>query len=102
MKLDDFIASKPTFLKLDIEGAEVEALHGARQLLETCRPRMFIELHPQFLPFFKRTTQDFFDAIPRSLYRIYFRPLGETEPFEHDAGDHERMTKPGFLVADPR
>ena len=100
--LDDFVDAKPTFLKLDVEGAEVDALLGARRLLETCRPRMCIEFHPQFLPFFQHSVKDFFDAIPRSLYRIFFKPQGETVLREHHEGDHERVTKPGFVVAEPR
>jgi FkbM family methyltransferase len=102
MKLDDFIDAKPTFLKLDVEGAEVDALWGAREVLEKCRPRVFIEFHPQFLPFFNRTAKDFFDAIPRSHYRVLFRRGGETKFREYEDGDHLQATKPGILIAEPR
>jgi FkbM family methyltransferase len=33
------------WIKLDIEGAEVEALEGATRTLQTFRPRLFIEIH---------------------------------------------------------
>jgi FkbM family methyltransferase len=44
----------PTVIKLDIEGAEILALRGARQLLtEPGKPRaLFIEIHDSFLPGF--------------------------------------------------
>lgn len=37
------------FLKLDIEGAELFALRGARALLEEQRPLVYAELHRQFM-----------------------------------------------------
>jgi FkbM family methyltransferase len=47
--LDDFIAGAPLpdAIKCDVEGAEVEALHGARKLLETSRPWIFCEIHSE-------------------------------------------------------
>ena len=35
----------PHFIKMDIEGAEGEALRGATQMLQTARPTFLIELH---------------------------------------------------------
>lgn len=102
VKIDDFIDAKPTFLKLDVEGAEVDALIGAREVLEKCRPRVFIELHTQYLPCFNRTPKDLFEAIPRQLYRTFFRPDGEAGMREYQDGDHVRVTKPGWIVAEPR
>ena len=46
--LDDFVAEGwpvPTLVKLDIEGAEVEALDGARALLTQHRPTIVCEVH---------------------------------------------------------
>jgi FkbM family methyltransferase len=36
---------RPDFIKMDIEGAEVEALAGADRVLSEARPTMLIELH---------------------------------------------------------
>lgn len=45
--LDDFVADhpEPDVLKLDVEGAEVEVLQGARRLLQRRRPAVVCELH---------------------------------------------------------
>ena len=41
--LDDVVLKDhPTFIKMDIEGAEVEALKGSRRIIEECRPKLAI------------------------------------------------------------
>ena len=48
-KLDDLVASSdlppPGFIKIDIEGAELDALEGASNLVKTVRPTFLIEVH---------------------------------------------------------
>lgn len=39
--------SGPDFIKMDIEGAEGEALRGARKMLEKCRPTILLAVHGQ-------------------------------------------------------
>ena len=36
---------RPDFIKIDIEGWEIEALRGGRNTLTTCRPALFLEMH---------------------------------------------------------
>lgn len=45
VKLDDYIDEKPSFIKLDIEGAELKALQGGERLIRTHRPKMSICLY---------------------------------------------------------
>ena len=43
MAVDDLGCTRLDFLKLDVEGMEAEALEGARQTIERCRPIMMVE-----------------------------------------------------------
>ncbi len=36
-------------MKIDVEGAELDALRGARQTLQLCRPAVHLSLHPNTL-----------------------------------------------------
>lgn len=44
-KIDDEIKGKVTFIKMDIEGAELDALHGAARIIQSQRPRLAICLY---------------------------------------------------------
>ncbi len=43
--LDHLIDEPVDFLKMDIEGAELPALHGATRLLDDCRPILAISIY---------------------------------------------------------
>ncbi|PPT90685.1 FkbM family methyltransferase [Xanthomonas theicola] len=43
--IDDATERTATFIKLEIEGSELKALHGARQTIEKNRPKMAISLY---------------------------------------------------------
>lgn len=45
MRLDDAV-DETNFIKMDVEGAEIEALRGASRLLSECRPVVVLEAHP--------------------------------------------------------
>jgi precorrin-6B methylase 2 len=40
---------RPQFLKIDVEGSELDVLHGARRLLAESRPRLLVEVHSREL-----------------------------------------------------
>jgi FkbM family methyltransferase len=66
LQLDTLLGSfaPPTFVKIDVEGAEVDVLKGATKLLHAVRPRLFIEIGP--------TNQDEATAILRDEgYRLF-------------------------------
>lgn len=39
----------PTAITMDVEGAELEVLTGARETLETHRPKVWVSIHPEFM-----------------------------------------------------
>ena len=46
--LDDFVAAgnpAPNLIKIDVEGAEAQVLFGAKSILNTLRPIIFVEVH---------------------------------------------------------
>jgi FkbM family methyltransferase len=45
----DSVLDRIDFLKVDVEGYEGHVLAGARELLATHRPTLFVEIHPGFL-----------------------------------------------------
>lgn len=49
-RLDDVLASlpdfRPTALRMDVEGGEIQVLEGARQVIATYKPLLFVEFHP--------------------------------------------------------
>lgn len=47
VKLDDFLTVVPTFIKLDVEGAELQVLHGAKNHIKQSKPKMAIALYHQ-------------------------------------------------------
>lgn len=52
IRIDDFCKMKgiyPDIITIDIEGAEVEALKGARETLSTHRPLCYVSVHPEFI-----------------------------------------------------
>jgi FkbM family methyltransferase len=49
VRLDDVVSQKVDYLKLDIEGSELEALLGAHRILTEDRPVIQIEMRPQNL-----------------------------------------------------
>lgn len=65
-------AEAPTVIKIDIEGAEILALQGAKKLLQcTNRPRLlFIEVHPEFLPAFESSVDQVHELLEAYNYKI--------------------------------
>lgn len=45
VRLDDYIEKDPDLVKIDVEGAELNVLKGAEEILEKNRPVLIIEVH---------------------------------------------------------
>jgi len=85
--LDEVVKGRqaPDLIKIDIEGAELLALAGARRLLATKRPALIVELHSEQL------SREFHDAMAQVGYTVTL-PTGEPAV----AGRYDR-----FVVARP-
>jgi FkbM family methyltransferase len=71
-RLDDWAGPAqiaPRLIKIDVEGAELEVLRGALNLLERCHPLLLIEVHGFALPGFGATPDDLIAFLARLGYR---------------------------------
>jgi len=60
----------PDVIKMDIEGAEINALLGARETLIKSKPIIFIEIHPKFLPQYQNTINDVVSFVNDIDYKV--------------------------------
>lgn len=62
VRIDDDIAShhlpRPDFVKIDVEGMELDVLQGMRHLLQTARPELYIEMHGATTDDKRKNTRD--------------------------------------------
>jgi FkbM family methyltransferase len=61
ISLDSYVdqsGEAPSLIKLDVEGFEYELLEGAQNTLQQNKPRLWLELHPDFLKAKGRSWQD--------------------------------------------
>lgn len=60
----DSLARKPLdFIKIDVEGAEMDVLRGARHTLESLKPAVFVEVHPSVLAEADHIVYDFMKSL---------------------------------------
>lgn len=74
--LDDIIKEKVTFIKMDIEGAELKALEGAKNIIKRDQPKLAICLYHKLsdlwnIPFYIH------DLVPE--YKLYVRHHGKNQ-----------------------
>ena len=61
---------KPDLIKIDVEGAEVDVLKGAKNIMHTCKPIIFLSIHPREIAKLGYTDKDLLDVIQSSNYRL--------------------------------
>lgn len=72
LALDDFVAASglsPAFVKMDIEGAEFNALRGMPRLLAEARPVLVLEQSPEDMRCHALLTEAGYEAVDLSTYR---------------------------------
>ncbi|MBD2156181.1 FkbM family methyltransferase [Leptolyngbya sp. FACHB-16] len=72
VRLDDYweMVNRPIHLiKIDVEGAELEVLRGAENLLQRWRPHLLIEVHGFALPAFGSSVEELQDFLTKLGYQ---------------------------------
>jgi hypothetical protein len=70
--LDDYITehTPPDLMKIDIQGAELNALRGATTLLQKYEPIVFVEVHPTMMPLFGATAEEVYGLLAQRGYEV--------------------------------
>ena len=75
-KIDNLVSSNVSYIKMDIEGAELEALKGASKVIFLNTPKMAISVYHR--PDDITTIPLFISSIFHNLYKLYLRHYGTT------------------------
>jgi FkbM family methyltransferase len=87
-RLDDLDLRDVGFMKIDVEGYEVEVIHGARNTIAASRPNMVVEMEERHA---KRPIEDLVSEVTSLGYRAYALVRGCLCPFEQiDMDRHHR------------
>lgn len=62
---------KVDLIKMDTEGAELFILEGGKELLETCKPDLCLEIYELNLRNYPYTANDIFDALKNMNYQLF-------------------------------
>jgi FkbM family methyltransferase len=75
VSLDQIVVDEVDFMKIDVDGIEIEALTGAKQLIKRCQPRIMIEIARErerpFRAFLDEVGYRVVADIDRSLHKNY-------------------------------
>lgn len=81
--LDDYSYLQPTFLKIDVEGFELQVLQGAKAILATC-PKLEIEVHAELLQQYGAKVEDLFHLIDMGNYKAWVQWKDDQHPEEYE------------------
>lgn len=99
-RIDSFSFPKITFVKMDIQGAELEALRGAKDLIKRDRPILFIEIEENHLTALGASSEELIEmvfSLGYVLYRIHSSyPCDHLCIPEESVEEFENHTLPRF------
>jgi FkbM family methyltransferase len=73
VSLDEFFGDAgtvPDLIKIDVEGAELEVLRGAREIIAQHHPAVFVEVHPKLLGDFGSSVDQVYSFLRKHGYVI--------------------------------
>lgn len=63
-------SSPPDVIKIDVEGAEGDVINGMKGVLDSDKPTIYIEMHPESLPKFGYMVEDIYSTLREYEYDI--------------------------------
>jgi FkbM family methyltransferase len=84
---ESFPDEKPTFIKIDVEGYEIEVLKGAAEILKT-KPKLEIEIHCASFEDRLSCVKELLDLLPLSEYQIFLQLTTDREVISHVLTDN--------------
>ena len=83
INLDSFLHLKPTFIKIDVEGFEIQVLRGAHGILSSL-PKLAIEIHTEMLQDYGTSVQELFSMIDLNAYDCWVQWSDDEYPVPFD------------------
>jgi len=76
VRLDDLRLPTPDLIKIDVEGAEMNVLRGARACIQKYTPVVHVEVHQALLHLFNTSARQIRDFLTELGYSIEVRRKG--------------------------
>jgi FkbM family methyltransferase len=83
ISLDSLNLPKLNFIKMDVQGSELNILKGGKNTIEKHRPYMFMEIEEKQLKLFNLTSKDLIDYTKNLGYSIYKIYVDSNETDDH-------------------
>jgi FkbM family methyltransferase len=96
VKLDSYIDLNPTFIKIDVEGYEVEVLKGAENILKRS-PKLAIEIHAEKLYEYGTSVEELISLLGLNRYNCWVQWNDREKPIKFDG--NKRISKRVHLFA---
>lgn len=79
--IDDYLSNneRVNFIKMDIQGFEIEALMGMKKLIQRCKPKILLEFWPHGIEASGNTVETYFKTLIELEYDIQLLENGVTQ-----------------------
>ena len=87
ISLDSFFLDKkitPNSMKIDVEGAEIFVLNGAKNLIKLSKPRIYLSVHPVRIKKLGQDISQLYKFIDEINYSIYDMDMNKPEKLQLD------------------